>query len=232
MMNRYGDHLKLIGGSSIIFQLAQKYGNTIEYRPTQDLDFDLYLADIKTKEQAISEIVESLKGIEGFDVQLVDKGGASIKIYFTNQLTKEKVHVDIEVVSGYKFNGEDIASLEESLRKKIILNLEIVDRRFKDIVDVMSTLEYDYPSGITKRKILDLLEEHIDKLESYLTNETLEKQIELARKFKPKMLNAVRAEDYATAFYELIAGLNSDDVRDYDVFIRGKWQEGEGNPDY
>ena len=42
MMNRYGGHLKLIGGSSVIFQLAKTHGITIEYRSTQDLDFDLY----------------------------------------------------------------------------------------------------------------------------------------------------------------------------------------------
>lgn len=226
MMNRYGDHLKLFGGSSIIMNLAEQFPSPIEFRPTKDLDFYLYQG-LQTREEVISGLKNALKKIDGYTIEVRDMRSGNLKVIFTSEDTDEKIHADLQFVSGLKYENDDIASLDETLQKKLLLNLEVLDRRFKDIVDVMTILKFDYPNGITKGKLLTFFDDDIARLETYLSVENLETQIVQAKKFKPQILNTDSVVEYANSFYELISGIASDDVMDYDLFIHGTWREGD-----
>jgi hypothetical protein len=222
-MQNYGDHLKLFGGSAVIMNLASQYQNTIEYRFTKDLDFYLYQGQ-KTRDDAIDELREALRGVNGYSVEVRDMRSGNARVIFTDTDTEEKIHADLQPVAGLKYDGDDIASLDELLRDKLILNIRIADRRFKDIVDVMTILKYDYSHGITKDKLLKFFEDDLHRLQSYLTEETLESQISQATKFKPQILNTDSVIEYANSFYELLAGVDSEDISSQGIFINGKWR--------
>lgn len=225
IMSNYGNHLKLFGGSSIILNLAEQYGGAIEYRPTKDLDFYLYKG-MKSREEVKAELEKAMENIIGYSTSVVDMKSGNFKVYFEDDVTGERFHADFQLESGIKYDGDDIATLDETLQKKLLLNLEKMDRRFKDIVDVMTILKYDYPEGLPKKKLLEILGDELNRIASFLTEENLESQINQAKKFKPQMINTDNVVEYANSFYELLSGLTSDDIREYDVFIRGKWQEG------
>jgi len=224
VMEKHGHYLKLQGGASVVFNLARNH-KSLDYRPTKDLDFYLYQAG-RSWEEVRKDLEEDLKAIEGFEVDVRVNAKGNIRIFLVDKETNNKTQLDFEMISGLKQEDAGMASLDEILKKKLLLHVEQMDRRFKDVVDVMTILKYHYPEGITKKEITDLLGDEILELEKAVTPENLQSQIEQADKFKPKLLNDDRMVDYASSFFELLRGLRCKDLKDQDIFIRGKWCEG------
>ena len=126
--------------------------------------------------------------------------------------------IDIEFKSGNDIES-NIKNIDESIRDKFDLFMEHPDREFKHLVDVIICINSDYPEGITKKQMLNLIDE------SKLVQPKLETLLHLASKFKPQELNNMKMEDYAIAFDTLVKGLIDDNTLEEDLFKNNRWYE-------
>ena len=109
--------------------------------------------------------------------------------------------------------------INESIRDKFDLFMEHLDIEFKHLVDVIICINSDYPEGITKKQMLNLIDE------SKLIHPNLDILLHLASKFKPQELNGMKMEEYAIAFDTLVKGLIDDNTFEDDIFKNNKWYE-------
>jgi hypothetical protein len=103
--------------------------------------------------------------------------------------------------------------------KEKIMEDEIIDRRFKDLVDVFIALDNFYPNA-TKAQILSWIEDEGLKLSgvNWKDEDSINKAIQCAKNFRPKpKLQSV------FDFQVLITGLLDDNILDSSHYREGRW---------
>lgn len=106
------------------------------------------------------------------------------------------------------------------MKSKLITFMKHSDRGFKNVVDVIICIMSDYPNGITKQTISDVLGGDMELLHPI----ELDALISLSKSFAPHMLNGLTMEEYASHFYILTKGLMLDSVPGEAVFCQGEWR--------
>lgn len=200
---------KLVGAYSIVKNVSVDD----LWEPRETTDIDIRICCELEKEKSPTHLVKVLEEA-GFRVEVQTTKADNYRlIVFKENLW---VKVDIEYKPGAEIAGA-IRSIKESLIEKINLTMIHSDRGFKNFVDVILCLHFQYPAGVTKGELMETIDvdnlHHID----------LDVLLKLARKFKPQELNGFPMEEYATAYFSLLNGLLSDSITDDCVFKDFQW---------
>lgn len=203
---------KLVGAYSIV----QSFNNKSNWEPRSTKDLDIRICcEIKDKKEIIKlkKILEN----KNYKVEIQTTKKENYRLYVSKN-NSMPLKIDIEFKSGNDIES-NIKNIDESIRDKFDLFMEHPDREFKHLVDVIICINSDYPEGITKKQMLNLIDE------SKLVQPNLETLLHLASKFKPQELNNMKMEDYAIAFDTLVKGLIDDNTLEEDLFKNNRWYE-------
>ena len=201
---------KLVGAYSI--QKSINKDSDWDARATVDLDIRICI-DVqpeKNIEHLISVLEENNLSIK---VKITKNNNYKIFVFDDDN---HKLKVDIEFKDGSDIQG-NIKNINESLRDKMELVMLISDREFKNVVDIIICLQTEYAGGITKEQLLHIFE-HIE-----LHSIDIEVLLDLAKKFKPQVLNGMEMKNYALAFDTLLTGLLEDDIESYYIYKDFEW---------
>ena len=227
-LNDYGRHLTLVGAYSIFRQLRAQYvGFDENNRATNDLDFDLYNLSLDETDyvffqRALRSALGSEFSVEFYPMKVRPKSVTYLfKVGYRGVSTK-RLKIDFALMNGQK--SFDSQPLYISLATKLCLSAQIIDRRFKDKLDVITILRYLYREGISKQELLTIIKR---------TGNTLEVD---ERWFSSEWFDLVKASQnnfegvseslLMTSTFQvrnLITGLISDKVPMQAKFYGGKW---------
>lgn len=227
-LNDYGRHLTLVGAYSIFRQLKAQYvGFDENNRATNDLDFDLYNLSLDETDyvffqRALRSALGSEFSVEFYPMKVRPKSITySFNVGYRGVSTK-RLKIDFALMNGQK--SFDSQPLYISLATKLCLSAQIIDRRFKDKLDVITILRYLYRDGISKQELLTIIKR---------TGNTLEVD---ERWFSSEWFDLVKASQnnfegvseslLMTSTFQvrnLITGLKSNKVPMQAKFYGGKW---------
>lgn len=207
----------LKGGFDIkINNLLMDDKNKINTRPTKDIDFNWWDDRVSDERKMIEELVNLYKE-NGYDASYrpIPKG---YRIEFEN--TKERMHIDV-IKEQIEYEGS--TTLKDVLKMKLNLKLEVTDKRFKDLVDILTIIRIKYPNGISKKELLEMI--NINDIDKFLNKESIEKSLKEAKKFHPKTLNDMSMEQHLDSFISLLQGIKSSKLsEDYHFYPTGEWR--------
>lgn len=207
---------------------------------TLDLDFDLNINLYNNREE-IKELIKSIikNALSEYYIEIkkckFNENSLTIQIKFNvYSNNKEKLlYKNLGIDLSFKNLREDeivyrIQNIERALITKLYLETkDDSTRRNKDLVDIYKILRGTYINGITKNKVLQLLNYYNLQLihpEVWLDYNTYEKHIESIDKVKSNMLTEeVKTELIVQEVGDFIVGLINPNVPDTAYFYNGLW---------
>lgn len=200
----------LVFGASKTFNTARK---------TKDLDFSVY---------ARNNIDEHLDAwVQKNNFTLIKKrytknNNIKMRIQVPNS-GGEPSFLNIDIMFNSAMRQQAVASYNLILKEKLNLKLRMMDRRLKDLIDVLLGFRNFYPSGITKAEILGMIDS-LQVLENGLSKQNFELCMQQAESFEPKSINGISIQEYVGEFFSMLEGLNDEALKSTDRFIDGYWE--------
>ena len=227
-LNDYGRHLTLVGAYSIFRQLKSQYvGFDENNRATNDLDFDLYNLSLNETDyvffqRALRSALGIEYSVEFFPMKVRPKSITySFKVEYRGVVTK-RLKIDFALMNGQK--SFDSQPLYISLATKLCLSAQMIDRRFKDKLDVITILRYLYKDGISKQELLTIIKRTgntLDVDERWFSSDWFD----LVKASQNKFEGVTESQLVTSAFQvrNLVTGLLSNTIPLNAKFYGGKW---------
>ena len=198
--------------------------NSSNVRKTKDLDFS-----IKNKDH-FPEILKEWSELNHFKIinkKQTKEGNFKIRLEVPSI---EQINiVNIDIVFSKQVEEKSVSGYNIILKEKLNLKLRLMDRRLKDLIDVVLGFRNFYPDGITKEEILSMIENH-RQIVDVCNKENFESCISQAKSFNPKTISGISIEEYVSEFFSMLEGLTDNNIRDDFVFINGYWERRTKKP--
>ena len=189
-------------------------------RKTKDLDFSIYSRD------NIDEHLDNWIQKNNFTLikkRYTKNNNIKVRIQVPNKDNKQDF-LNIDIMFNPDMRQQAVASYNLILKDKLNLKLRLMDRRLKDLIDVLLGFRNFYPSGITKAEILEMIDDAYT-LESSVSKQNFETCMQQANSFEPKSINGISIQEYVSEFFSMLEGLTDTDLRASARFIDGYWEQ-------
>lgn len=249
----YEDLLKLLNSDEInnekkvIIKVAYLFMKDESIECALGGAYSLYINDIifgnkKTSARKISDLDFSIHSRENIVERLsnwaLKNNLMIVKLKYTRE---ENIKLILSVPSYWENNGELTLRLhidvvfhddfipqyevdyETMLARNLNLKLEQMDRRLKDLVDVVVNLRNFYPNGISKKQLISMIKNK-RLLESAITKSNFDDCLSRANKFEPKIIAGFKVEDCVLEFFSMSEGLLDKSIEEKCLFKNGYWE--------
>lgn len=217
-----------IKGAYALYINNLKFNDTTKSRMTKDIDVSFKVSSDKLENAFLAWANKT--GVKIEKIHKTQNNNLSIKLLVNpidenlNIIQNEEfIKIRIDCMASEDAN-RSVMSLNDIIKTKLNLKLAIKDRRLKDLIDVMNTLELYYSDGISKKDLLDMIEDKT--LIEKFTEEDINSCYSQTESFHNPNISKEKAKYYVSSFSSMILGLSDRGIPESYVFSNGYWNMG------